>query len=1228
MPFIGAAIVGIIGLAGFAATATAFVINVGLAVGLSVVSQSISQRAAKKARRKAALAAAATAQGPRGTELQLSTEANHPRTLILGERGVAGSLVYWCMSGTNSENLDLVIDLADHEIDGVSGIFVDGKLSSWVPDSSGYGLLTEFQAEGMQHCSVRVYKGTEGQIVDPIVSGSSAGQWTAAHRLRGVAYAHVRLVWHQEAFRGGGIPNFLFRVRGAKLYDPRKDSTQPGGSGAHRWGQPHTYEYTNNLEICRYNYLRGINWVNGRPMFGVGLPPEDLDFDRTVAAMGICEQLVARLDGLSESRYGVACVIEANEEHNEVLAKFSTACAGSLPDLSGRYALQPGVAQIPVISFSDDDIIAGAELSGSRYRSISEVVNETTGNWADPSALYQRTPLPARRSSADEISDGGFRRSAEYDLEYCISQTQGQRVLEIFRRLARRQRTHRVTLRRRYAILEAGDWIVWNSDLFGYVGQTFRVEQVTLNEGWQVTVDLTEIDSGIYGWSLDDELDPADPRDLPSGGPPMTGVSGFAIATAQVNSLDGTQLPAIRATWSPIADPTVVGLRIDYRRVGDTPWFTYHVPIDQVRAGAATITSGIVAGSIYEARATLITSPPRVTQVSPTVAAAGNTPSIIVNVAKVSEVTESVKPGIISRDALDGPFREAFDEALYDNLDRLIISNLGQAAKLAAAEEQINRATARIRADVALGLNPIGAGIERLDQAIAEVTAAFAAADVAINAQIAGVAADLATEQSTRASADGALAQDMLDLTAQVGTDIAGVQQQVTAQAANNALTASDVTRLFVQDTEIGDAATLAALIEAGKRGEVDEELKRRTSLAFAGIESNRVATLSNGEAIAAVGDRLTVEVDDRQAQATTETQARINADGAISSQTTVLFAQDIEIADANALGAMMEAGNRSAANEQSQRAANIATAKAELVNIANVANGEAIAATLTKLTAEIADRKASVSAEEQARVDDVSALASSITTINAKTEAISANGQVGIVAMAGEDGAAASFRVNLMAGSTRTAFRMDAMSDGTSRVVFDANEFLIQHPSVGGGLPQAMFQANGSGGLVLNGNTRINGNLFVEGSIEATKVKAGFSAIGSTAGTAYLSGGTSSGWTNLGPPLTLTVPPRGGYAFPLIILRDAAAVQNSTGINQSGAAAIRLLINGNEVYYHELFNTVLPPNLGASAGLTDFLDAAIFGTSHTFQLQYQHNVNPGFSGTIFAKVMAQMIAR
>lgn len=216
--------------------------------------------------------------------------------------------------------------------------------------------------------------------------------------------------------------------------------------------------------------------------------------------------------------------------------------------------------------------------------------------------------------------------------------------------------------------------------------------------------------------------------------------------------------------------------------------------------------------------------------------------------------------------------------------------------------------------------------------------------------------------------------------------------------------------------------------------------------------------------------------------------------------------------------------------------------------------------------------------------------------------------------------------RSDLVQG-TANAFRMDAMSDGTSRVVFDADSFTLQHPTIAGGQPQPMFQATGTGQLLLNGNTRINGDLFVDGAITAANMKNGFSALGMTGGTAALPPGETE-WSNLGAPLTLTVANGGGQAFPLIMLRDHATVQNLSGFNQVGAVIIRLLVNGVPVYIHEIFNSVIPPALGANQGMTDCFDVGIVGSTHIFQLQYQHNFNPGLTGTVFAKVMAQMIAR
>ena len=81
-----------------------------------------------------------------------------------------------------------------------------------------------------------------------------------------------------------GRPSFLWVLRGMKCYQARKDDTVPGGSGDHRWDDPSTWEWTQNLAECRYQFQRGIYALNridqpdqlllGRGLSEVEAPPE------------------------------------------------------------------------------------------------------------------------------------------------------------------------------------------------------------------------------------------------------------------------------------------------------------------------------------------------------------------------------------------------------------------------------------------------------------------------------------------------------------------------------------------------------------------------------------------------------------------------------------------------------------------------------------------------------------------------------------------------------------------------------------------------------------------------------------------------------------------------------------------------------------------------------------------------------------------------------------------
>lgn len=1144
-----AAVTAVGGAVSAMGAAGTFLVNAGLALGASYLSRALG----KKQTGASAASSAVT--------LDLSIDSDRPRTLVLGERLVAGSLHYFCKDGPQNENITLVIALADHEIDSLQMVWVNDRAIAMHLDAAGWQDVPEFSDKyGVSMLSFRLYRGRADQEADPEVIANSGGQWTTAHRLRGVAWVKVRIVFNPDVW-GSSLPTFKWLIRGAKLYDPRQDDTNPGGSGPMRWGQPETYVFADNLEVARYNFLRGI-YVNGDKWFGVGLDASEIDLAQTYAAISACDEQMQTRAGTWEPRYRVAAVIDADEPWEDVLGKFSLACAGSLPDLSGRYSLFPGIAQVPVLHITDDDFEVGTELTGSRHRPYDEVVSEVTGSWASPEALYATTALVTRYSSADEEADGGFRRSASYDLSYVRSQSQGQRCMEIFRRLARRQINHKGTLRRRCGeVLEAGDWITWSSAKFGYDARVFRVEARTPTASGAVTVQLREIDSAVYGWGPEDEQDPENPTDLPSGGAGTTVVVGIHVEIAQVNGIDGTQVPGIRVTWQPITDPTVYGLQIEYRRVGDAPWQSYMAGEAEARAGSATITAGILPNEFYQVRITPQTSPRRVVDISPIATTASNTVEVIVNRALVSTVTEAVRPGVVTNDAMDALLRQQFDEALWRNLDSAVIGLVSQVFDAAAHDDVQARATAKLRADVAAGLNPIGAGIERIDQVQSELTAALAQTQVNLNAAIAGVAADLQTEETTRANADQALTSTITTMTAQLGASIAYVQSQVDALVEPGATTARRADELFVQDIQNADAGAVALFIEAAQRGDDLTALKKQLAVSSASISEVRSTTVSNGEAIASLSATLTAETSARQAQVASEASARVSGDAAVAS-----YAQTLVAGESNA-------------------------------------------------------RAAAFSEEQTARINADGALASQITTVAAVANGATAQGQWGIALAAGADGAAATYRINLNAGAISSGLRIDAMSGGTSRVIIDAQAFYLRSATDGYLTPVFAYD---SGIFYLGGNTRINGNLLVGGTVYAQAINDAtpLTGMASTAGNIAIGSG-SSGWMTVGSGMPLSVAPRNGTVFVRVDIRAGATLANSTGGTAGGTTYVRVLVNGAEVYNSQIFQAQAIPKLSQTGDImNDFFFYTVGGSGYVnVEAQVRFDTDPGVGGSIFAKV-------
>jgi len=597
-------------VAGLGSVGTALV-GVGLSVAGSLLTRAFAQKPQQRE--------TAVTRRQSGSEFQVKYGGAVPRQAAFGTVAVQGQLVYWNTYGRTDEDqenvmLQAVYVLGDGEHDGINKIWVNGKECTLVPEVEGQfvsGYSVPELGYGSPHNSrffVRFFPGTWDQAADPelVTHASPAGRWTANHRGRGVCYISISQAW-DEGHGLTGMPDIRVELRAKKLYDLRKDGSVPGRTGAHRWGQPATYEWSDNPAIIEYNYRRGI-YAGSQRVLGMSVPASDLIDDMYIAAANACDEAVARKEGGTEKRYRVGLVASDDQPHSAALETIREAMAGHCLERAGQFGPIAGVSQ-PVrstLAISYDDLEVGEKAVYSKYRTRSEVVTAIFGTFSDPSQKWEAVDFPGRISLTDDAAMG--ERLAEHiDLTQISSVSQAQRVAEIRRRRSMMQAHGSCTVGAKWIAAQPGDWIPITSLRHGAI--TAEILSANIRPDQRVDIAWRQIAGSVFAWTTAAELDPLAPGVSPDPGQIITDVPDFGAVTAQLTGWGGLVLPAIKATWTPITAPAVDRLVIQHRKVGETDAVETVAPVPS--AGMAMISSGIQAGTAYEVRAKLETTPVR-----------------------------------------------------------------------------------------------------------------------------------------------------------------------------------------------------------------------------------------------------------------------------------------------------------------------------------------------------------------------------------------------------------------------------------------------------------------------------------------------------------------------------------------------------------------------------------------------------------------------------------------
>ncbi len=577
------AVVSFFSLTGTAAAVASFVVRSAIysfaSWGMSRISRALSRGRDGAQERQATV-----------TTLSLGET---PREAVFGRAVTGGSLIDAFNFGGEhgTDTVVRVIALADHEITQLEGIFVDDAYQGFGFSGVQLGFNGKLDIEF-------VNAGAAGGV--PPVRFASAGGWTAADKLVGVAHVWVATTIDEETWTGH--PAFRFLVKGAKLYDPAKDAALGyEGPNPHVWSDPATHEFTENAAVIEYNYRRGI-YVTGRHgqpqhlLLGRGLTAEEAPAEAALPWIALCDELVG-----GEPRYRAAGVVTTADGHDAVAQWLADAMAGQVVQREGGIEVEPGHAKAPVMTITDGDLVVGEKVvfnafspdgSSGRYNTIIPRYVEPTQGWQDHSG-------PVRRD-LDDIAEDGGPRELTLPLPMVTWGAQADRCAEIRRRRERLEKTATIVLPPRFAALEEGDWINWQSDRrHGGETVTYQIEEVELGPNWRQYLVLREISAEVFddGDGLDDDADPLTPTPQPDA-VYLTGVEVFAQLLDAAET--GARQPGLMFTWSTPVDAAIRSIRAEVR-LGESGAIS-PTTTEDVNSGALIVTNGVLSNAWMQAR--------------------------------------------------------------------------------------------------------------------------------------------------------------------------------------------------------------------------------------------------------------------------------------------------------------------------------------------------------------------------------------------------------------------------------------------------------------------------------------------------------------------------------------------------------------------------------------------------------------------------------------------------
>lgn len=733
-----APLVALIGGAAFAATLGGQLLAIGLSIAAAVAIPFVSQLLFPKQSTYSSTLSGSS-----------SSTAADPVSVEYGERVSRNGIFGTCLTDTHVVHLNEYSDstilqyvgvVADAWCTGIASIFINGRQHAVTETTLSANnehkryIVTDYE----DVIDLRFHDGRPGQAADASLVANTVG-WTSAKTFSGMAYFVAELTSDREKF-SGSIPEIMIVPIGQRIYDIRKD-TSAGGSGAHRITDPTTWEYTANPAVQAYHYLRGF-YFNSKRVLGVGYTAPELDADSFITAMNVCDQVVSVPGGGTRARYECHMAYQDIDTFATVLDMLCQSMGGYWSDTNGIIKIYAGVAKSSVLTITDDDLCADETIEFNPGRPGEVLLTGIQGTYMH-STDYKPTPYTSIEPP-EFLSSNWYPHVQTVDYRQVRHAHQAYLLAKQYLFGIRYQATASITLDIKDILIQQGDWITWTST--GVRGEhTWEVKSCKYDfQKTRVHLSLQEVNVLTYSdtSTAGDLVEPD--RSRPVSGY-QTVVADFTVHAITLQGSSGETLPALEFDYAPIFDPAVVGVEIYYRikggatdSVGNTQaeGDIFKAVDRSVDDGVMRVTNGVQPGYIYEANANLLSLPGRAVietgwvTADTTTGSLGAVVAVGDNTITIAKLTDELQKVVGLLTATDGTGVYGLIQAAYDEIER-------QANASLTSNETYSRRTTLL---------------ERHTQS---------------------AAAAIVTEGYVRAEEDSALAQQIMEVSASVGTLLA-----------------------------------------------------------------------------------------------------------------------------------------------------------------------------------------------------------------------------------------------------------------------------------------------------------------------------------------------------------------------------------------------------------------------------------------------------------------------